>query len=131
MIKRALYRIGGVAAFIIPPLAHLSTKYEMFVAKEAGISLSAYGIVGIIAVLPLLGYYIRKIPFKVSFVGLAMLIGGLIGMYAGKTLATVGALVLGGGALGQIAFKRADVDKVKDGQEKLVDMITERLQESK
>jgi hypothetical protein len=131
MIKRALLRIGGVAAYTVPPLAYLATKYEMFVAKEAGTSLSAYGIVGIIAVLPLLGYYIKKIPFRPSFIGIFMTAFGLIGMYAGETLAIVGGLILGGGCLGQAMFKRADINKANVEKEKFAETVAIKLQEIK
>lgn len=130
MFKRALLKIGGIAAYVVPPLAYLSTKYEMFVAKEASVSLSAYGIVGVIAILPLLGYYIKKVPFRVSFIGLFMLVFGLIGMYAGEVLAIVGGLELAGSAAGQAAFKLADNNKVKDKENKNAGLIAAKLKES-
>lgn len=130
MVKRALLKIGGVAAYVVPPLAYLSTKYEMFVAKEASVSLSAYGIVGVIAILPLLGYYIKKVPFRVSFIGIFMLAFGLIGMYAGEVLAIVGGLVLGGGALGQFAFKKAEANKAKQEKDKFAETVAAKLQEN-
>jgi len=114
MFKRGLLRIAGVVAYVAPPIAYLATKYQLFISKEASVTLSAYGVLAIIPILTLLGYYLKKIPLKIPLFGLLMCVFGIMGMYIGEVLAWVGGLTAIGGVAGQMAFKTAD--KLKDKQ---------------
>ena len=64
MFKRGLLRIAGVVAYVAPPIAYLATKYQLFISKEASVTLSAYGVLAIIPILSLLGYYLKRYRSK-------------------------------------------------------------------